>query len=37
MADGLPIGLMIVGKRYDEAIVLRVAEAFERSGDWQSM
>ena len=36
-ADGLPIGLMIVGKRYDEATVLRVAEAFEQSGDWRSM
>lgn len=37
MVDGLPVGLMIVGKRYDEATVLRVAEAFEQSGDWQSM
>ena len=29
MVDGLPIGLMIVSKRYDEATVLRVAEGFE--------
>ena len=37
MAGGLPIGLMIIGKRYDEATVLRVAEAFEQSGDWHTM
>jgi amidase len=37
MVDGLPVGLMIVGKRYDEATVLRVAEAFEQWGDWRSM
>ena len=37
MVDGLPVGLMIVGKRYDEATVLRVAEAFEQSGDWHNM
>jgi amidase len=29
MVDGLPIGLMMVSKRYDEATVLRVAEGFE--------
>jgi Asp-tRNA(Asn)/Glu-tRNA(Gln) amidotransferase A subunit family amidase len=28
---------MVVGKRYDEATVLRVAEAFEQSGDWHNM
>jgi amidase len=37
MVDGLPVGLMIIGKRYDEATVLRVAEAFEQSGDWHNM
>jgi amidase len=37
IADELPIGLMLVGKRYDEATVLRAADAFEASGDWQSM
>ena len=37
MVDGLPVGLMIVGKRYDEATVLRVAEAFEQLDDWTTM
>jgi amidase len=29
LVDGLPAGMMIVGKRYDDATVLRVANAFE--------
>jgi len=29
--SGLPIGLQIMGKRFDEATVLRVADAFERA------
>jgi len=37
MADDLPIGLMLVGKRYDEATVLRATAAFEKVGDWKSM
>jgi amidase len=34
MADGRPIGAMLVGRMYDEATVYRAAAAFERSGDW---
>ena len=30
LADGLPVGMMIVGKRFDDAACLRVADAFER-------
>jgi aspartyl-tRNA(Asn)/glutamyl-tRNA(Gln) amidotransferase subunit A len=30
----MPIGLQIVGKPFDEATVLRVADAFERSTEW---
>ena len=30
LADGLPVGMMIVGKRFDDATCLRVAHAFER-------
>ena len=37
MEDGLPIGLMLVGRRYDEATVLRAAAAFEKLGDWMDM
>ena len=32
-SDGLPVGLMLVGERFDDATVLRAAEAFERSRD----
>jgi len=33
-ADGLPIGLQIVGRRFDDAGVLRAAAAFERARPW---
>lgn len=29
LVDGLPVGMMIIGKRFDDATVLRVANAFE--------
>jgi len=32
--DGLPIGLQIVGRRFDDAGVLRAAAAFERCRPW---
>ncbi|MFG2030073.1 amidase [Streptomyces sp. NPDC048825] len=31
LSDGLPVGLMVVGKKYDDAGVLRAAHAFERA------
>jgi amidase len=34
MEDGRPIGMMLVGRHWDEATIYRVAAAFERSGDW---
>ena len=34
MEDGRPIGLMLVGRHYDEATIYRAAAAFEHSGDW---
>jgi amidase len=34
---GLPIGLMLVGRHFDEPAVYRAAHAFEQSGNWQSM
>jgi len=33
--DGLPVGLQIIGKPFDEATVLRAAYAYERSQDWR--
>jgi len=32
--DGLPVGLMLIGKHYDEATIYRAAYSFEQSGDW---
>ena len=35
LADGLPVGLMLVGRRYDDATVLRAGAAYERArGPW---
>jgi amidase len=31
LADGLPVGMMIIGKHFDDATVLRVAHAFEQA------
>jgi aspartyl-tRNA(Asn)/glutamyl-tRNA(Gln) amidotransferase subunit A len=31
---GLPIGLQIVGKAFDESTVLRVAHAYEQNAKW---
>src|SRR6185295_16640385 len=35
--DGAPIALMITGRLYDEASVLRVALAYERATKWHGM
>ena len=35
--NGLPIGLMIGGRHFDEATVCRVAHAYEQSTDWCRM
>jgi aspartyl-tRNA(Asn)/glutamyl-tRNA(Gln) amidotransferase subunit A len=33
---GLPIGMQIVGRAFDEATVLRVADAYQRLSDWHT-
>ncbi len=35
MSGGLPIGMMLVAKHYNESILYRAAHAFEQSGDWR--
>ena len=32
--DRLPVGLQLIGRAFDEATLLRVADAFERGTDW---
>jgi amidase len=36
MSDGLPIGMMFVGKYYAETTIYRAAHAFEQLGDWRN-
>ena len=35
MSQGLPIGLMLIGKHYNESTIYRAAHAFEQLGDWR--
>ena len=35
-SSGLPIGLQLAGRAFDEATVLRVAHAFEQATDWHT-
>ena len=35
--EDLPVGMMIVGRHFDDATVLQVADAFEQTGDWREM
>jgi amidase len=35
--DDLPVGLMLIGRRYDDATVLRAAAAYENAVDWQEL
>lgn len=35
MSDGLPIGMMLVGRHFDETTLYRAGHAFEQAGDWR--
>ena len=37
LSDGLPVGLMLTGKHYDESTIYRAAHAFEQDEDWRSL
>ena len=37
MSDGLPVGMMLVGGKWQEAVIYRAAAAFEQAGDWREM
>ncbi len=34
--QGLPIGLMVCGKGFDEALILRIAYAYEQAMTWHT-
>lgn len=35
LIDGLPVGMMLVGRQWEEATIYRAAHALEQSGDWR--
>lgn len=37
LSQGLPVGMMLVGKHYQESTIYRAAGAFESLGDWRAM
>jgi amidase len=37
MIEGLPVGLMLTAKHFDESTIYRAAAAFEGAGDWKTM
>jgi amidase len=37
LIDGLPVGMMLVGKAFDEETIYRAAAAFEKGVDWKSL
>ncbi len=36
-SQGLPVGMQLVGRRYEESTIYRAAGAFEQAGDWRKM
>jgi aspartyl-tRNA(Asn)/glutamyl-tRNA(Gln) amidotransferase subunit A len=35
-SDGLPIGMQFTGRMFDEATILRAADAYERLTEWHT-
>ena len=37
LSDGLPVGLQVIGRAFDEATILRVADAYERAAGFSEL
>jgi len=37
MIDGLPVGMMLIGRKFDEVTLLRASDAFETAYDWKQL
>jgi amidase len=37
LVDGLPVGMMLVGRAYAEGTIYQAAAAFETKADWRSL
>jgi len=37
MSDGLPVGMQLVARHYNEFTIYRAASAFERAADWKNL
>jgi amidase len=36
-SDGLPIGMMLIGRHFNDATLLKLGYAYEQSVDWQKI
>jgi amidase len=36
-SDGLPVGMQVVARHWDESSIYRLAAAFEREVDWKGI
>jgi amidase len=36
MSDGLPVGMMLIGRKFEDGVVLNAAQAFEETTDWRA-
>jgi amidase len=36
LSNGLPVGMMLVGRHYEESVIYKAAYSFEQLGDWRS-
>ena len=37
MSDGLPVGMMLTGRHFEESTIYRAAGAFETATDWKKL